>query len=367
MFATTALFYIPFSLCLMLAIVYAERKMAAFIQDRLGPMRVGYHGILQPLADLLKLLKKEHIVPHDSEKRLFLLAPCFLLLIVLVSFSCLPVIPAWLGARTNVGFFILIAVLSLKMLGILVAGFSTPNQYARLGAMRAIAQFLSYEVPFTLSLLCTVIVSHHVDLPTIIGQQGLWQYSPVIDGFQESYLLGIKGLPINAYGGFLMWNIVRMPTLLFAYVIFFIVSFALCNRIPFDLSESESELIAGYHTEYGGIYFAWIMLSEYSLMLMISLLGIFLFLGAWYSPLPNIGCFKFAEWTNGMPNTIMGNLWAFFWFFSKLMVVIFVQLWVRWSLPRLRIDQLMQLCWHYLIPFSLLILLTTLWWQWALS
>lgn len=154
-----------------------------------------------------------------------------------------------------------------------------------------------------------------------------------------------------------------MPCLAIAYVIFFTTSLAASNRMPFDLSESESELIAGYHTEYAGLYWAWIMLAEYAMMFLLALLGVILFLGSWNSLLPNVGMLKLASYTNGLPNTWAGAIWPFFWLFGKTILVVLLQMWVKWSFPRLRTDQFIKFCWLYLIPLGLFILLVTIWWQ----
>lgn len=357
----TVYFYLPFLLIFMLFAVYAERKIAAFIQDRLGPMEVGYKGLLQTVADLLKLLQKESVIPTAADKKLFVLAPVWIFTTVLAAFAVLPITSAWTGAPTATGVLYLLAMVSLEVIGILVAGWASHNKYARLGALRAVAQIISYEVPLGLSVLCVIIVSQTLDLQAISWQQGIWQ--PLAPPTQPSYLLGIKGLAVTQWGGLLAWNIFRMPCLCLAYVIFFIASLAACNRAPFDLPEAESELIGGYHTEYSGLYWAWMMLSEYGLMLLMSLLGTILFLGSWNTPLPNLGLLKLAVWTSGHPGTLVGSLWTGFWLFAKAILTILVQMWIRWTFPRLRLDQLMRLCWIYLTPAALLLLLITVWWQ----
>ncbi|WP_316936671.1 complex I subunit 1/NuoH family protein [Candidatus Amoebophilus asiaticus] len=359
----TFCFYLPFLLLFMLVAIYVERKLAAFIQDRLGPMEVGYKGALQTLADLIKLLKKEVIIPEASDKALFILAPVWILVTVIAGFVVVPVNNAWTGAPTSIGLLFLLAMLSLKTIGILVAGWSSNNKFARLGALRAMAQFLAYEIPLGLSVLCVIIACRNVDLSVISSQQGLSIYNVYKGSIQTSYLLGIKGLDVSHMGGFLSWNIFRMPCLIVAYSIFFLTSLAVSNKIPFDLAESESELIAGYHTEYSGIYWAWIMVSEYSILFLMSIFGVILFWGGWNSPLPNIGSLKLALYTNGHPNTWVGNIWAFFWLFTKALLFVLIQLWIKWTFPRLRADQLLRVCWLYLIPLGLGCLLVTLWWE----
>jgi NADH-quinone oxidoreductase subunit H len=347
----------------MLLAVYVERKLAAFVQDRLGPTEVGYKGTLQSIADLLKLLQKEVIIPQAAHQKLFLLAPAWILITVMLGFSVLPVHATWLGAPTHTGLLFLLAMLSLKVMGVLLAGWSSNNKFARLGALRAVTQYLAYEIPLGLSVLCVVLVTHTLGLAHIATQQGLAIYQ--LDGtwIPPSYLLGIKEWEVTSYGGFLTWNIFRMPCLIIAYMIFLISSLAISSRAPFDLAEAESELIAGYQVEYGGIYWAWMMLAEYTVLFLMSLLGVILFWGGWNTPLPNVGPLKLALYTNGHPSTWLGSLWASFWLLGKTCLFILVQIWIKWTFPRLRADQLMRLCWLYLIPCGLFALLLTLWWQ----
>lgn len=347
----------------MLLAVYMERKLAAFIQDRLGPTEVGYKGTLQSIADLLKLLQKEVIIPEAAHQKLFLLAPAWILITVMLGFVVLPVNNMWLGAPTHTGVLFLLGVLSLKVIGILLAGWSSNNKFARLGALRAIAQYLAYEIPMGLSVLCVILVARTLDLADISAQQGLAIYQLAETKFSASYLMGIKGLEVTSYGGFLTWNICRMPSLAIAYVIFLVSSLAASNRTPFDLAEAESELIAGYQVEYGGIYWAWMMLAEYAVLFLMSLLGIILFWGGWNTPFPNLGFIQLALYTNGYPTTWLGGLWASFWLLGKTMLIMLVQMWIKWTFPRLRTDQVIKLCWAYLIPLGLLTLLLTLWWQ----
>lgn len=359
----TLLFYLPFLVVFMLLVVYVERKVAAFIQDRLGPMEVGYKGILQPIADLIKLLQKEIIIPAAAHQKLFLLAPAWILITIMLGFTVLPVNNTWLGSPTQTGLLFLLGMLSLKVIGVLLAGWSSNNKFSSLGALRAVMQYLAYEIPIGLSVLCVVLVTRTLDLGHIAAQQGLPIYQ--IDGAQvlPTYLLGIKGCEITQYGGFLTWNICRMPCLALAYAIFLVSSLAVSNRPPFDLAEAESELIAGYQVEYGGIYWAWMMFSEYTVLFLMSLLGVILFWGGWNTPLPNLGSLQLALHTNGYPSTWIGSLWASYWLLMKTFLFILIQIWIKWTFPRIRTDQFMKLCWFYLIPLGLLTVLLTLWWQ----
>lgn len=337
--------YLALVLVLVLVAFYAERKLAAFIQDRLGPMEVGKYGLLQPIADLLKLLQKEDIVPQQADKTLFLVAPIVIFPAVFTGFALLPLHNTWQAAMLNVGVFFVLAVVSLDVVGLLMAGWASNSKFSLLGAMRSVAQIISYEVPLVLSVLCVVVLAQSLDLREIVWKQGT--ASP-----ETIYLFGIKslGIRLNAVGGFLTWNIVQMPLLFVVYVIFFITTLAEANRAPFDLPEGESEIIGGFHTEYSGFRFASFFLAEYAMMILVSMLGILLFWGGWYSPLPNIGSLKLADWTNQSP------FWAIFWLCSKTLIVIFLQIIVRWTYPRLRVDQLMYLAWKVLTPIALLML-----------
>lgn len=337
--------------------IYAERKISAFIQDRLGPMEVGYYGLAQTVADLLKLIQKEDIVPANADKHLFKIAPILIFVSVFAGFAVLPLSSGWSGASISSGVFFLIAIVSLDVIGIVIAGWSSNNKYSMLGTMRSAAQIISYEIPVGLSVLCVCIVCGTLDLQVISYQQGILSDEPM-------YLFDVPALGIDTalYGGFLSWNIFRMPVLFFTWIIFFIASLAECNRAPFDLPEAESELVAGFHTEYSGFRWAVIMLGEYAMMLLVSILGAVLFFGSWNTPLPNIGSIHFATWTTGEPGTFASILWGAFWLLSKSLLFVAIQMWIRWTYPRLRVDQLMNLSWKYLTPFALgLIILCAFW------
>lgn len=319
----------------MIVAVYAERKTAAFIQNRLGPMEVGPKGVLQTIADLIKMLQKEDIRADAVDKIPFLIAPIIVFAAIFAGYSVLPLNEELSGSNVSSGLFFLLAIVSLDVLGILMAGWASNNKYSLYGAMRAVAQIISYEIPLGLSVLCVVIISGSLDLQTISTLQ--------------------------SGNGLLTWNIVAHPVLLIPFIIFFISGLAESNRTPFDLPESESELIGGYHTEYSGFRWGMFMLSEYGMMLLLSLLGSILFFGGWNSPLPNIGDFGLYEVTSGL-------IWGAFWLLSKALVLIFIQMWVRWTLPRLRVDQLMSLSWKYLTPLAILMLFVCAFWKlWLIS
>jgi NADH-quinone oxidoreductase subunit H len=357
----TLLFFLPFLVLYTVLVVYAERKISAFMQDRLGPMEVGYYGILQTVADLLKLLQKEDIIPAGANKQLFQLAPLLIFVPIFMGFSMLPITPSWSAPGLSSALYFIFAIISLDVIGIVIAGWSSNNKYSMLGTIRSAAQIISYEVPLTLSVLCVCILSQSLDLQEISFQQGT-----LIDTISDepNYLLGIKQLEmdVTTNGGFLTWNVFRMPVLFFAWVIFFIASLAESNRAPFDLPEAESELVAGFQTEYAGFRWAVIMLAEYAMMLLVSFIGVILFWGSWNTPFPNIGDFKLADWTTGSSGTFSVNAWGIFWLLSKTLLMICLQIWVRWTYPRIRIDQLTSLSWKYLTPASLiLIVICALW------
>lgn len=330
--------------------VYVERKLSAFMQDRLGPMEVGKWGLLQVFADLLKLFQKEDIVPTSAQKRLFLVAPWIIFISIFGGFAVIPLSSgSWLqGSQTEMGIMLLMGIVSLDSLGIILAGWTSNNKYSLLGAIRSAAQLISYEIPLGLSILCVVIISSSLNLQTIVLQQGIFSS-------ETNYLFGIKYLhwDVSQVGGFLTWNIVRMPLFFVVFLIFFIASLAEANRAPFDIPEAESELVGGFHTEYSGMRWALLFLSEYGMMLLVSLLGVILFFGGWYSPFPNISVIKLADWTNGELGTLLGTIMGFFWLMIKTYLLIMLQMWVRWTLPRLRVDQLMYLCWKILTPWAL--------------
>ncbi|HYG18702.1 MAG TPA: complex I subunit 1 family protein [Ohtaekwangia sp.] len=355
---TTLVFILPFLLLYTVMAIYAERKISAFIQDRLGPMETGYYGLLQSVADLVKLIQKEDLVPANADRRLFKAAPLVIFACVFAGFSVLPLAPSWQGAGISSAVFFLLAIISLDVVGIVMAGWSSNNKYSLLGTMRSAAQIISYEVPLGLSVLCVCIVCETADLQQISYQQSLFSDRP-------GYLFGITAwdIDVTRIGGFVSWNVFRMPWLFPVWIIFFITSLAECNRAPFDLPEAESEIVAGFHTEYSGFRWAVIMLAEYGMMLLVSILGAVLFFGSWSTPLPNIAFLRLAEWTSGIPGTITSTLWGIFWLLSKALLFVALQMWVRWTYPRLRVDQLMSLSWKYLTPLALALIIICGFWR----
>jgi NADH-quinone oxidoreductase subunit H len=307
------LWVIPFALFA----VWWERKISAHMQDRLGPMRTGgWHGWSQTIADILKLIQKEDIIPTAADSTLFKLAPYVVFAGSYAAYAAIPFSAAYVGAEINIGLFYVLAISSVVVVGLLMAGWASNNKWSLLGAMRSAAQIISYEIPVALSVLAVVMVVGTFDLQEINRAQGGWFWNWFV--FQ------------------------KFPLLFLAGVIYFVASLAEVNRTPFDIPEAESELVAGYHTEYGGMRFALLFLSEYANMFAVSAIAATLFLGGWNSP---FGDFLSGPW------------WGLFWFLSKGMAFIFVQMWLRWTLPRLRVDQLMYVGWKVLVPFSFAIVL----------
>jgi NADH-quinone oxidoreductase subunit H len=281
------------------------------------------------------MLQKEDIRPHAIDKIPFKLAPFIVFAAVFAGFSLVPLNESLAGSSAHSGLFLLMAILSLDVFGILMAGWSSNNKYSLYGAMRSVAQIISYEIPLGLSILSVVIITGTLDLQETCFQQ--------------------------SGNGLLGWNILKHPVLIVSFFIFFIAGLAESNRSPFDLPEAESELVGGYHTEYSGFRWGIFMLSEYGMMLLISILGVILFFGGWNSPLPNLGSVNFYDLTSGF-------YWGAFWLLSKSLFFVLVQMWVRWTLPRLRVDQLMAVSWKYLTPLALLMLfIVGLWKIWLLS
>ncbi|MDB5273147.1 MAG: NADH-quinone oxidoreductase subunit [Chitinophagaceae bacterium] len=338
-------------------VVYAERKAAAFVQDRLGPLEVGPKGLLQTVADLLKLLQKEDIIPNASDKILFRLAPWLIFIAIFCGFIALPWAPGLVGSDLPSGIFMIFAVVSLDVIGLFMVGWGANNKYALFGAVRSIAQIISYEIPLGLCLLAVVTFTGTLNLQEIAAQQAL---------HSTSYLFGIPAVDVSHWGGIFAWNIIRFPVLIPVAILFFITTLAECNRAPFDIPEAESELVAGFHTEYSGFRFGMLFLSEYAMMLLVALLLVFLFLGAWHSPLPNIAAIALCDWTSGAVGHWSAIAWSVFWLGIKTMTVVFWQIMLRWTFPRLRVDQLMHLCWKLFLPLSMLLVLTSAVWKWFL-
>jgi NADH-quinone oxidoreductase subunit H len=331
--------------------VYAERKVAAFIQDRLGPTETGKFGMLQTLADGLKLIQKELIIPAAADKYLFMLAPAIIFLAVYMGFAAMPWAPGLEPTHLNLGLYYIFAIIAIETLGILMAGWGSNNKYSILGAMRSVAQIISYEIPAGFALISVIMISQTLNMQEIATQQGILSA-------EGSKFLGFWD--VSKIGGILSWNIFRAPHLIIAFVIYFIASLAESNRAPFDIPEAESELVAGFHTEFTGWRFAFVFFSEYSMMFLVSMISVILFLGAWNTPLPNIGSVHLADWTTG-------TAFGIFWIVIKTLTLVGIQMWIRWTLPRLRVDQLMNLCWKVLTPLAFVcMLISGVWRLWMM-
>ena len=310
------LIFLTFYALLGLFLVYLERKVCAVIQNRYGPNRVGPFGLFQTIADLIKLLMKELIPIRKSDKFLFNLAPFIVIIASFMAIAAMPFAKGLQAIDLNVGVFYVMAVSSLGVVGILLAGWSSNSKYSLIGAMRSGAQIVSYELSVGLSLLAIVVFSGTMQLSGIVESQadGWWIFKGHIPAF-------------------------------IAFVIFLIASTAEINRGPFDLAEAESELAAGFHTEYSGIKFAFFFLAEYINMFIVAALGATVFLGGWMP-------FHIGSWEAF--NHVMDFIPSMVWFFLKTFFIIYIIMWFKWTFPRLRIDQLLTLEWKYLMPLSLI-------------
>ncbi len=296
-----------------LFLIYAERKVSAWIQRRMGPTEVGPAGLLQTVADMLKLLSKQLITPKHVDKPLFHLAPIVAFMPVVASVALFPFAKDFAVLNLDIGLVLVFAFGGLAIIGIFMAGWGSNNKFALLGAIRAVAQNISYEVPLILSALSIVFMVNVLE--------------PAAEGMNLGHIVAVQ-----ADRGF--WFVLVQPV---AALIYLISATAETNRAPFDIPEAESELVAGFHTEYSGMRFAMFFFAEYTNMIIVSMLATVLFFGGWSGPL--------------LPGPV--------WFFLKVYGCIFVIIWFRWTFPRLRFDQLMNLCWLILIPISIANLLIT--------
>lgn len=287
-----------------LFVVWYERKVSGRIQNRLGPTEMGPAGMLQTVVDMVKLISKQIIVPKNVDRPLYLAAPVVIFAPVVVSVALFPFSESWAVTDVNISLVLVFAFAGLSIIGIFMAGWGSNNKYALLGAMRSVAQNVSYEIPLILSTLSIVLMTRSMSLSEIAAAQ-----SP-------------------------LWFVLFQPV---AAVIYLISATAETNRAPFDIPEAESELVAGFHTEYSGMGFAMFMFAEYSSLLVVSMVATVLFLGGWSGPL--------------LPGPV--------WFLLKTYLVMTVVIWFRWTFPRLRFDQLMTFAWAVLIPLSILNLLVT--------
>ncbi|MDP1854366.1 MAG: NADH-quinone oxidoreductase subunit NuoH [Candidatus Omnitrophota bacterium] len=285
-------------------LIWWERKVSAWIQNRFGPMRVGWHGLLQPIADAVKLLLKENISPASADKLVWWLAPFFAVVPAVMAFICMPFDKNLIARDLNTGVLFMIAITSICVFGIFMAGWGSNNKYSLLSAMRAVAQIISYEIPLTLSVLTVLMFANSLSMQDIVRAQSKY------------------------------WFIVY-PNLTIAFIIYIISATAEVNRAPFDISEAESELVAGFHTEYSGMKFAMFFIGEYTNFFIISAIAATLFLGGWQGPF--------------LPPVV--------WFLLKTYAIVFLLMWVRWTFPRVRVDQLMAFAWKVLTPIAFVNLL----------
>jgi NADH-quinone oxidoreductase subunit H len=361
---------------------YAERKIAAHMQARVGPYRIGPHGFLVWIADALKLMIKEDVIATQTDKLLFKLSPYVVFAGAFACWVALPYAPNWSPARFNIGILYLLAVSSAVVIGILMAGWSSGSKWALFGAMRAAAQIVSYEVPIGLTLLGMLLIYGTLDMHAISAAQS----KGIMFGLME-----------DKYGGLWSWGINRYPPFtVIAFIIYYIGALAETNRTPFDIPEAESELVAGYHTEYSGMRFSFFFLSEYANMFVVSAIAVTFFLGGWQPPTASasgmlylvvatvvcagmgygIARRGFDAFVGAMLGSGIGAAVAIylaqpgadadfavkgppmvvgaFWFFAKCFTLIFFMIWLRWTLPRYRVDQLMDLCWKKLTPLALI-------------
>ena len=309
---------------LALILIWLERKVCGWFQCRLGPTRVGPFGLLQSVADMIKILLKEIIQLRKVDLQLFRLASFLVLVASLCAFGAIPFDKGLHAIDFNIGVFYLLAVSSLGVVGIMLAGWSSNSKYTMIGAMRSGAQLISYELSVGLSLMTVVILSGTMQLSEIVEQQA------------TGWFIFKGGIPA-----------------MIAFVVYLIAGHAETNRGPFDLPEAESELTAGYHTEYSGISFGFFYLAEYMNMFIIAAIASTMFLGGW-QPLHIAGFDGFNNIMNYIPPAV--------WFMGKTFFCVFMALWVRWSFPRLRIDQLLKLEWKILMPISFVnLVLMALW------
>ncbi len=307
---------------------WLERKESARIQDRLGPTRVGGRfGWLQPVADGLKLLMKEDLIPAAADRLLFRAAPYVSFCAAFTVFVALPVASGWVALRLDAGVFFVLAVAGLEVLGVVLAGYASGSKWSLFGAMREAAQVVSYEVPLALAAVVPVMVAGSIDPVTIGDLQA---------------------------GGFWNWLVFHDPFTFIAFFVYFTCAVASVNRAPFDLPEAESELVAGFMTEYSGFRWSVFFMAEYASMLAVSFLAAILFLGAWHGPVPLVAGVYAALGISGANPlaAFLANLIGAVVFLAKGYLGVAAMIWLRWTLPRLRIDQVMTMCLKYCLPLS---------------
>jgi NADH-quinone oxidoreductase subunit H len=300
---------------LAMIMIFMERKVCAAFQCRLGPVRVGPWGVFQLFADVIKMLIKEIIVIRSSDKFLYNLAPYLVILGSVLAFACIPINKGLEVLDFNVGVFFFMAVSSIGVVGILLAGWSSNNKYSLIGAMRSGAQMISYELSVGISVLTMIILT------------GTMQFSQIVEGQADGWFIFKGHLPA--------W---------IAFIVYLIAGNAEVNRGPFDLPEAESELTAGYHTEYSGMHFGFFYLAEFMNLFIVASIAATIFFGGWMP-------FHIPGWEGF--NVVMDYIPGFVWFFGKAFFVVWLLMWIKWTFPRLRIDQILNLEWKYLVPIGL--------------
>jgi NADH-quinone oxidoreductase subunit H len=310
----------------------AERKVAGHVQSRFGPNRILGHGLTQFVADAIKLVLKEDIIPANADRILFRMAPYVVNSAFAAVFVAMPFGPRLMATDINTGIYYIAAVGSFVVIGIVMSGYASNNKWSLLGGLRSAAQVVSYEVPIGLAVLVVILATGSLSMQRIVEVQGAW--------------------------GGMGWNIIRSPFLFIAFWVYFIASIAENNRTPFDLPEAESELVAGYNTEYSGIRFGVFFMAEFGNVWVVAALSTALFLGGWQIPI--IG-------TLGSGNFWVDGMVGFGVFLIKSLPLTWLILMLRWTLPRLRVDQLMNICWKYLVPAGFLCILGQAAWMLLIS
>jgi len=331
--------------------VYAERRVSAFIQDRVGPNRVGPYGLIQPIADAVKLLLKEDFTPAHVNKFYYWLAPACAMAPSIMALAVVPFGSTWFGqpmvvANVDVGVLWVFAVSSLGVYGIVLAGWSSNSKYPFLGGIRSSSQMISYELSLGLSVIPIFLICGTLNLPAIVKYQieNGWFISPI-------WLKGISLTGIDfpeLFSSFSIWKFLLWIPLFLSFIVFMVSMFAETNRLPFDLPEAETELVGGYHTEYSSMKFALFFLGEYAAMIAGSAVIVTLFFGAWHIPFLPTAPEQLSFW----PGVLLG-LVHIIAFFLKVALLLFFFIWVRWTLPRFRFDQLMRLGWYFFFEIAL--------------